>query len=327
MATTIIISIIAVIVIIYVLSGFTIVQQSSTKVIERLGKYSRTLNSGINIVLPIIEKARIIKSRVPYRDASGNERWKIRSSSTIDLREQVFDFPGQNVITKDNVSTIINALIYFQITDPFKSVYEIENLPNAIETLTQTTLRNVIGEMKFDETLTSRDTINSRIRAVLDDATNKWGVKVNRVELQDIIPPMSVKEAMEKEMKAEREKRALILSAEGEKQAAILKSEGEKASLINQSEAEKQSKILKAQADAEAKLLQAQAEAEAIAKITGAISGMNMSPATYMLAEKYIEALKEMASGKDSKVVYMPYEASSMMSSIGCFQDMFKEHK
>ena len=122
MATTIILSIVAVIVIIYVLAGFTIVQQSSTKVIERLGKYSRTLNSGINIVLPIIEKARIIKSRVPYRDASGNERWKIRSSSTIDLREQVFDFPGQNVITKDNVSTIINALIYFQITDPFKSV-------------------------------------------------------------------------------------------------------------------------------------------------------------------------------------------------------------
>ena len=147
------------------------------------------------------------------------------------------------------------------------------------------------------------------------------------MELQDIIPPMSVKEAMEKEMKAEREKRALILSAEGEKQAAILKSEGEKASLINQSEAEKQSKILKAQADAEAKLLQAQAEAEAIAKITGAISGMNMSPATYMLAEKYIEALKEMASGKDSKVVYMPCEASSVMSSKGCFQDMFREHK
>ena len=152
-------------------------------------------------------------------------------------------------------------------------------------------------------------------------------MKVNRVELQDIIPPMSVKEAMEKEMKAEREKRALILSAEGEKQAAILKSEGEKASIINQSEAEKQSKILKAQAEAEAKLLQAKAEAEAIGKITDAISGTAMSPATYMLAEKYIEALKAMSAGKDTKIVYMPYEASSMMSSIGCFQDMFKEQK
>ena len=300
MATTIIISLVAIIAVIYVLAGFTIVQQSSTKVIERLGKYNRTLNSGINIVLPIIERARVIKTRVAYRDYDGNTLWKIKTTSTIDLREQLFDFPGQNVITKDNVSTIINALIYFQITDPFKSVYEIENLPNAIETLTQTTLRNVIGEMKFDETLTSRDTINSKIRAVLDDATNKWGVKVNRVELQDIIPPASVKEAMEKEMKAEREKRALILSAEGEKQAAILKSEGEKAALINQSEAE---------------------------KITDAINGTNMSPATYMLAEKYIEALKEMSSGKDSKLVYMPYEASSMMSSIGCFQDMFKEGK
>ena len=327
MAATIIISLIAVIAVIYVLAGFTIVQQSSTKVIERLGKYNRTLNSGINVVLPIIERARVIKTRVAYRDYNGNEMWRIKTSSTIDLREQVFDFPGQNVITKDNVSTIINALIYFQITDPFKSVYEIENLLNAIETLTQTTLRNVIGEMKFDETLTSRDTINSKIRAVLDEATNKWGVKVNRVELQDIIPPMSVKEAMEKEMKAEREKRALILSAEGEKQAAILKSEGEKASIINQSEAEKQSKILKAQAEAEAKLLQAKAEAEAIGKITDAISGTAMSPATYMLAEKYIEALKAMSAGKDTKIVYMPYEASSMMSSIGCFQDMFKEQK
>lgn len=247
-----------------------------------------------------------------------------RLSDKIDLREQVYDFPEQNVITKDNVTTRINALLYFQITDPIKAVYEIDNLPNAIEKLTQTTLRNVIGELELDETLTSRDTINSKLRAVLDDATNKWGVKVNRVELQDITPPDSVRNAMEQQMQAERERRAKILKAEGEKASAILQSEGAKESQINHALAEKQSQILRAEGEAEAKVLQAQAEAEAILKITSAIDGAQYNPANYLLATKYIDSLKEMVSGKDNKVVYIPYEASSLLGSLGSIKDIFK---
>ena len=240
----VIFAIIAAVAIIYVLSGFKIIQQSETRVIERLGRYNRTLSSGINIIWPILDKARSVTVRYVVRDRAGNNVVVLKESDVIDLREQVYDFPEQNVITKDNVTTRINALLYFQITDPVKSVYEIDNLPNAIEKLTQTTLRNVIGELELDETLTSRDTINSKLRAVLDDATNKWGVKVNRVELQDITPPDSVRKAMEQQMQAERERRAQILKSEGEKQSTILKSEGEKQSQVNEAEAEKQAQIL-----------------------------------------------------------------------------------
>ena len=226
----VIFAIIAAVAIIYVLSGFKIIQQSETRVIERLGKYNRTLASGINIIWPILDKARKVTVRYVVRDRSGHNVVVMKESEVIDLREQVYDFPEQNVITKDNVTTRINALLYFQIVDPIKSVYEIDNLPNAIEKLTQTTLRNVIGELELDETLTSRDTINSKLRAVLDEATNKWGVKVNRVELQDITPPDTVRRAMEQQMQAERERRAQILKSEGEKQSTILKSEGDKQS-------------------------------------------------------------------------------------------------
>ena len=292
-------------------------------VIERLGKYHSTLSAGINIIWPILDKPRQIYCRYIKEDYDGNIIIS-RLSDKIDLREQVYDFPEQNVITKDNVTTRINALLYFQITDPIKAVYEIDNLPNAIEKLTQTTLRNVIGELELDETLTSRDTINSKLRAVLDDATNKWGVKVNRVELQDITPPDSVRNAMEQQMQAERERRAKILKAEGEKASAILQSEGAKESQINHALAEKQSQILRAEGEAEAKVLQAQAEAEAILKITSAIDGAQYNPANYLLATKYIDSLKEMVSGKDNKVVYIPYEASSLLGSLGSIKDIFK---
>ena len=245
-------------------------------------------------------------------------------TAKIDLREQVYDFPKQNVITKDNVTTEINALLYFQIVDPIKSVYEIDNLPNAIEKLTQTTLRNVIGELELDETLTSRDTINAKLRAVLDDATNKWGVKVNRVELQDITPPETVRQAMEKQMQAERNRRAEILKAEGEKQSAILNSEGEKTSAINKAEAVKQSTLLEAEGVAKAKIMQAEAEAQAIQLVADAIKATKTDPATYLLATKYIETLKEMTSGKDNKTVYIPYEATNMLGSIGGIKEMFK---
>lgn len=313
---------------IYVIKGFKIVSQSETMIVERLGRYDRTLPAGINIILPIIESTK----ETVMRSANGSTRM----SAHIDLREQVFDFDKQSVITKDNVMTEINALIYFQIVDPVKSVYEIKNLPMAIEKLTQTTLRNVVGELELDETLTSRDTINTKLRTVLDEATNKWGVKVNRVELQDITPPDSIRFAMEKQMQAERDRRAEILKAEGEKQSAILKSEGEKSSEINAAEAERQAKILKAQGEAEAKVLeaeaqakaqimQAEAEAKALKMIAEAVAAQGGDPANYMLAVKYIDGLKEMVSGKDNKTVYLPYEATGVLSSLGGIKDMFKE--
>ena len=219
--------------------------------------------------------------------------------------------------------TEINALLYFQIVDPAKAVYEIQNLPVAIEKLTQTTLRNVVGEMELDETLTSRDTINSKLRNVLDDATNKWGVKVNRVELQDITPPESIRRTMELQMQAERNRRAEILKAEGEKQAQILNSEGEKQAEINAAEADKQANILKAEGEARAKILQAEAEATAIRNITEAVSDGGADPVNYLLAVKYVEALKEIASGQQNKTVYLPYEATNMLGSIGGIKDLF----
>ncbi len=248
---------------------------------------------------------------------------RLSATTVIDLREQVYDFPSQQVITRDNVTTEINALLYFQITDPKKAVYEIDNLPNAIEKLTQTSLRNVIGELELDETLTSRDTINSKLQNILDDATNKWGVKVNRVELQDITPPESVRVAMEKQMQAERNRRAEILNAEGEKQSLILRSEGEKASKINQAEATKQAEILRAEGDAQAIILNAQAEAEAIRRVAQAVTDTKTDPATYMLAMKYIDTLKELTSGTDNKTVFLPYEASSVLSSLGSIKNLF----
>lgn len=321
----IILGIIVFAIIVFVMSGVKIVSQSEAVIIERLGRYDRTLNSGLNIILPYIERPREIYTRHAFRDVSGREFVRIGRTTKIDLREQVYDFPKQSVITKDNVVTEINALIYFQIMDPVKSVYEIDNLPNAIEKLTQTTLRNVVGELELDESLTSRDVINSKLRAVLDDATNKWGVKVNRVELQDITPPDSVREAMEQQMQAERKRRADILKAEGEKQSQILQSEGEKQSVINQAEAQKQSQILKAEGEAQAKILKADAEAQAIKKVAEAVAQSHTDPASYMLATKYISTLKEMVSGKDGKTIYIPYEATGILGSIGSIKEIFNK--
>lgn len=323
--TYIIIGIIALIVLIFVFKGLVIVPQSETQIVERLGKYHKTLPSGINIIWPIIDKPREIYYRYVSVTAGGRTVVSHRLTNKIDLREQLIDFPPQSVITKDNVMTSINAILYYQIMDPKKAVYEIANLPDAIEKLTQTTLRNVIGELEFDETLTSRDTINTKLRDVLDDATNKWGVKVNRVEVQDITPPASVKDAMEQQMQAEREKRAKILRAQGEKEAAILNSEGEKTSRINQADAEKQTNILLAQGEAEAKIAVANAEAEAIRRVAEAIGKSDISPANYMLAEKYISALKEMTSGDQTRTVFMPYDASSALSSLGTISELFKD--
>ncbi len=301
-------------VVIYILRGIKIVSQSETMIVERLGKYNRTLNAGINVILPIIEQA---KETIVRRQNGALSR-----TSRIDMREQVYDFDKQSVITKDNVMTEINALLYFQIVDPMKAVYEIQNLPVAIEKLTQTTLRNVVGEMELDETLTSRDTINSKLRNVLDDATNKWGVKVNRVELQDITPPESIRRTMELQMQAERNRRAEILKAEGEKQAQILNSEGEKQAEINAAEADKQANILKAEGEARAKVLQAEAEAAAIRNIAEAVADRGADPVNYLLAVKYIETLKEVAGGQQNKTVYLPYEASNLLGSLGGIKEL-----
>ena len=225
---SIILAVLVVILAIVVISaGVKVVPQSETRVVERLGRFHSVLAPGLNFIVPFIDRPKTIYTRRIENSIGNRTIVKTVATSIIDLREQVYDFPAQQVITRDNVTTEINALLYFQITDPKKAVYEIDNLPNAIEKLTQTSLRNVIGELELDETLSSRDTINSRLQNILDDATNKWGVKVNRVELQDITPPESVREAMEKQMQAERNRRAEILNAEGEKQSLILRSEGE----------------------------------------------------------------------------------------------------
>ena len=294
---------IVLLVIFFTMKAVVIISQSETKVIERLGKYYATLQPGINIIMPFLDHAKEVVA--------------------VKGGRYVYDFARQNVITKDNIQMQINALLYFQIVDPFKAVYEINNLPNAIEKLTQTTLRNIIGEMELDQTLTSRDTINTKLRAVLDDATNKWGIKVNRVELQDITPPESVLQAMEKQMQAERNKRATILTSEGEKQAAILQSEGEKASTINRAEADKQQAILIAEGEAQARIRKAEAEAIAINKITEAV-GKSTNPASYLIAQKYIQMLSEMAQNNNQKTIFMPYEATNLMGSIGGIKEMFK---
>jgi len=313
---------IAVLAILFTSAGIRIVQQSETVIIERLGKYHKTLAAGINIIIPVVDRPRDMMWRFSKEGYDGRSYIVKRSVSKIDLRETVYDFPKQNVITKDNVVTEINAILYFQVIDPVKAIYEISNLPDAIEKLTQTTLRNVIGDMNLDETLTSRDTINSKLRNVLDDASHKWGVKVNRVELQDINPPHDIRDAMEKQMRAERDKRAKILTAEAEKQSQILESEGLKEAAINKAEGDKRAQILHAEGDAEARIRVAKGEAEAISVITDAIKTKG-DPVHYLVAIRYIDTLKEMVSGQDNKMVYMPYEATGVLSSIGGIKDMF----
>ena len=310
-----------------VVRGLRIVKQSEALVIERLGRYRNTMTAGINILIPFVDRPRASVWRYASENALGERVVAYKMLDRIDLRETVFDFPRQSVITRDNVVTEINALIYFQIVDPVKSVYEINNLPNAIEKLTQTTLRNVLGELDLDECLSSRDTINTKLRAILDEATNKWGVKVNRVELQDINPPQDIKEAMEKQMRAERSRRAQIIEAEGTKTAAILEAEGRKGADINQAEGERQATILAAEGRANARLKVAEAEADAIRQIAEAVSKTKADPTQYLIAVRYVEALEKMmdTSNDKSRVVFMPYEASGMMGSVGSIKELLKE--
>lgn len=309
---------------VFVAKGVIIVQQAEVVIVERLGKFDRVLQSGFNFIIPVLEAARAIDWKVTQKGFDGSTYSIIQKRTKIDLREAVYDFPRQNVITKDNVSISINALLYFQIVDPKSAVYEIQNLPDAIEKLTQTNLRNLVGQLDLDESLVSRDKINHELRAILDEATNKWGVKVNRVELQDIIPPADIQSAMEKQMKAERDRRAAILEAEGLKKSAVLKAEGEKEAAINRAEGEKQANILRAEGVAQARILEADGEKEAIQRIINALADKGQ-PDKYLIAMKYLETMKTITSGKDNKIVYMPYEATGILSSVDGIKQMFSK--
>lgn len=282
----IILIVLALLIIAVVILNIKIVPQSKAFVIERLGTYSATWQTGLHIKIPFIE----------------------RIAKQVSLKEQIVDFPPQPVITKDNVTMQIDTVVFFQITDPKLFAYGVERPLSAIENLTATTLRNIIGEMELDHTLTSRDVINAKIRGILDEATDPWGIKVNRVELKNILPPKEIQDAMEKQMKAERQRREAILTAEGEKASKILVAEGQKESLILAAEAEKQSAILAAEAVREAKIREAEGEAEAILKVeqarAKAIELINAAvPGQGYLTMKSLEALETVADGKATKLI------------------------
>ena len=310
----------------FVIKGCIIVEQQEVVIIQRLGKYKETLSAGLNFIVPFIDSPKNIYKKVTINYRDGGSSSYMQKTSRIDLRETVCDFPRQSVITKDNVSISINAVLYFQIFNPEKSVYGVENLYEAIEKLTQTTLRQLIGKLELQETLTSRDKINTELRETIDSASDKWGVKVNRIELQDITPPADIQAAMDKQMKAEREKRAMIYEAEGEKESSIRIAEGQKEAAIRQAEGEKEAAILKAEGIAQARMVEAEAEKEAINRIIEALSSKGQAD-KYLIAMKYLETLKEMTTGKDNKVVYLPYEASAIMSSLDGIKEMLAVKK
>ncbi|MBR0412521.1 MAG: SPFH/Band 7/PHB domain protein [Eubacterium sp.] len=291
---TIVLVLIIIAVFALVFANIRIVPQSKAFVIERLGAYSTTWETGLHVKVPFIE----------------------RVAKTVSLKEQVVDFKPQPVITKDNVTMQIDTVVFFQITDPKLYCYGVESPISAIENLSATTLRNIIGELELDSTLTSRDTINAKIRVILDEATDPWGIKVNRVELKNIIPPREIQDAMEKQMKAERERREAILRAEGEKQSRILVAEGHKESKILEAEAEKQSAILRAEAVKEAKIREAEGEAEAIEKVqkasADAIKMLNDANANdSVLKLKAMEAFSRAANGQATKII-IPSEIQSI---------------
>ena len=304
----------AVIVLYIAAKTIRIVPQATVLIIERLGKFDRLATGGLNVITPFLDRPRGV-------NWTGLRHGWIQ----IDLREQFTELMPQPVITRDNVTIMVDSIIYWQITDPIKAMYEVNDLVGGIIQITITAMRNVIGELDLDHALTSRDTINSKLRVVLDDATHKWGVKVTRVELRNINPPEDVRITMEKQMTAERNRRALVLQAEGEKQAAVTRAEGEKQAAVTRAEGEKQAAILQAEGAAQARLTAATAEAESIRRIAEGIIGGQGNPAQYLIMMKYIESLREMARSQNSKVVFMPVETSSVLSSIGAFKEIFGE--
>jgi regulator of protease activity HflC (stomatin/prohibitin superfamily) len=286
MVALIVVLVVAAFVLVTLARTIRIVPQARAGVVERLGRYSRTLSAGLAIVVPFVDRIREI----------------------IDLREQVVSFQPQPVITEDNLVVSIDTVIYFQVTDPKAATYEVANYIQAIEQLTVTTLRNVIGGMALERTLTSRDEINSQLRVVLDEATGKWGIRVSRVELKSIDPPASIQDSMEKQMRADREKRASILAAEGQKQAAILAAEGEQ-----------QAAVLRATGQRDAAILEAEGQAKAIGTVFEAIHAGNPDP--QLLAYQYVQALPQIASGESNKVWIIPAEFQRALGQIGSKDD------
>ncbi len=301
--------ILIVLILLIIISSIKIVPQSKAYVVERLGAYKDTWQTGLHIKVPFIEKV----------------------SAVVSLKEKVADFPPQPVITKDNVTMQIDTVVFYQITDPKLYTYGVEHPVAAIENLTATTLRNIIGEMELDHTLTSRDTINAKIRGILDEATDPWGIKVNRVELKNIFPPKEIQDAMEKQMKAERERREAILRAEGEKASKILVAEGQKESQILAAEGEKQAAILHAEAIKEAKIREAEGEAEAIVAVQRAksegIKLLNASaPTGEVLTLKGLDAFAAAADGKATKII-IPSELQGLASLATTAAELFKDDK
>mgnify|MGYP004442823017 FL=1 len=294
--------ILLVIIIIIALKSIKVVNQSEVYIIERLGKYYKTADAGLTFILPFID----------------------RVSSVVLLKELTMDIPPQGVITKDNVTINIDTVVFYQITDPEKSVYEIANLKKGIEYLAITTIRDIVGKMDLDETFGSRDNINFQLRSILDEATDKWGCKINRVEIKDINPPADIRDAMEKQMNAERNKRALILEAEAQKQSDITVAEGKKAASILEAEAESESKIRRAAGEAKAITEVAEARAREIQLIYDAMR--KADPDERLVQIKSLEALKELAKG-DANKIFIPFEATSALSSLGAIKDVIENDK
>jgi regulator of protease activity HflC (stomatin/prohibitin superfamily) len=299
--------------------SFKVVGQAEVLVIERLGKFNRVARSGFNVLIPFIERPRPIDVRYFEADVNGVKKITAGSTARIDLREQVLNFPSQPVITKDNVTIDIDAVLYYRIADPQKATYSIQNLPYALETLTRTTLRNIVGDMELDQTLASRDLINKKMREVIEEASIGWGVDVTRVELQAIEPPRDIQQSMELVMRAERERRAAVTNAEASKRAAILESEGQREAQVRKAEGEKEAAVLRAQGLAEARLAMANAEAEAIQRIANALP--EGQAAMYLLGLKYLEALPHVAQGKGS-TIFLPAEATGVLGAIGGMREL-----
>jgi len=303
----------------FAFTTFKIVGQAEVMVIERLGRFHRVARSGLNILIPLVERPKSIDVRYFEVAVGGAKKITAGSTTRIDLREQVLNFPSQPVITKDNVTIDIDAVLYYRVADPQKATYAVQNLPYALETLTRTTLRNIVGEMELDATLASRDAINTRMREVIEEAAIGWGVDLTRVELQAIEPPRDIKQSMELQMRAERERRAAVTNAEATKRAAILESEGVREAQVRRAEGEKDAAILRAQGQATARLAMAEAEAQALERIAAALP--EGEAAMYLLGIRYLEALPKLTEGSGT-TIFLPTEATGVMGALGGLREM-----
>ena len=279
-----------------------VVRQSEVYIIERLGKFHKVADAGLNIILPFFDHVRAV----------------------VSLKQQTMDIPPQGVITKDNVTITIDTVVFYQITDPQKAIYEIQSLKKAIEYLSITTIRDIVGKMDLDSTFSSRDSINTQLRQILDEGTDKWGCKVDRVEIKDIRPPADIRDAMEKQMNAERTKRAAILQAEGEKQAAVTIAQGNKEAKILEAEADKEAQIRRAEGQAEAIIAVADAKSKEVQMVYNAIKSAN--PDKNLISIKALEALEKVADGKANKV-FIPFEATNVLSSLGSIKEVMSDNK